>query len=53
MLVSGEDYYVMAKKVQSIIEEMRRKMYNQLANKIVKNDKNNLTRDKGIKYGIR
>lgn len=49
MLEAGEDYDAMTKKVGKITDEMRFQMFNQLANKFVRIDKNNLTRDKGIK----
>jgi hypothetical protein len=53
LLTAGEDYESMTKKVRNIVDEIRIKMFNQLAKKIVTIDKNNLSREKGIKYGIK
>jgi hypothetical protein len=49
MLEEGEDYDEMKKKVSKEILKLRIQMYNKLADKFVKVDKNNLTNDKGKK----
>ncbi len=49
MLSANEDYNNAEKKAKELNEQLRLKMYNQLANKFVKVDKNNLVKDKGTK----
>jgi hypothetical protein len=49
MITAGENYTEAAKKIHEIVDSERLKMYNNFANKFVKIDRNNLTRDKGVK----
>jgi hypothetical protein len=49
LLNAGEDYDVETKKTGIKVNELRTKIFNELSSKLVKIDRNNLTRDKGIK----
>lgn len=49
MITAGEDYSTASKKIHGIVDSERLKMFDNFANKFVKIDKNNLTRDKGVK----